>query len=296
MKSDLRPLRILLSLAACALSPAALSHTLSVPHVHFGATLAQNPPPAAGNRLPVRKLTPVIRRESRAVSRVIDPRRIRQFDTRSRILPPQALDRSGYVVGSVDGAMLMGTGSRFYARHLPDAELYDLVVPGSLLTDPESGEVLGLETIYLGRARLHDTASGDGLAQLEVLSARREIEPGARLLAAEPVRSLPEYRPEPGPAGVSGQVLKTADRMAWAGQNDVVILSVGRREGVDAGQLFKTLDEGGQATDPVTGERIELPARPSGKLLVLRSFPHASHALVVSSTRPIPAGTRIIAP
>ena len=314
MKPDLRPLWILLSLAAGVWLQAARAHDVPVLHTHPvlapgpanpKALIRTRPPPSGaeapspeiGSQLPLRRLTPTVRLEPTPDEpRVIDPDRIRPFLTRSRILEPQELDESGYVIGSADGALLMSAGSRIYARQLPDAELYDLVVPGSLLTNPENDEVLGLEAVYLGQARLFEAAADDGFALLEVLSARYAIEPGTRLLVAEPLSPLPEYLPAPSPEGVSGWVLKTADQIAWAGQNDVVILSVGQREGVEVGQLFKTLIEGDQVTDPVTGELVDLPDRPGGELLVLRSFPHASQALVLGSTHPISVGTRVAAP
>ena len=278
-----------LLLAASAWPQYSPAHPLALPHVHTGAALAQN-------TLPVRKLIPAARRETLQAPQTVAPGRIRQFISESRIVRPDELAQSGYIVSSADGSLLLSTGSRFYARDLPAAEMYDLIVPGEILKNPQNGEVLGLEAIYLGRAQLLEDAQANGLAQLEVLSARDAVKPGTRLLAARTFPELPDYAPQPGPAGVSGQVLKTADEMGWAGQNDVVILSVGQREGVDVGHLFATIAEGNQVTDPVTGQRVQLPAQPSGELLVLQSYQAASHALVIRSDRPISAGTRFTTP
>ena len=226
----------------------------------------------------------------------IPPHIIAPFLTSAMIVEPGELDEAGRVLSGVDDELLLGKYIKFYARGLgnTEAEEYRLFRIGETLRDPESGELLGIEGIHLGDARME--APGDDVSKLQVISSNQEIRPSDRLLPITEETPLLFYQPHAPDNSITGWVLHAPQGVQEVGQFDVVIISGGSREGLEEGHILIPLYHRGTRKDPVTGENYEVPDEGSGLMMVFRVFEKLSYALVMESTRAISVGGRYESP
>lgn len=234
------------------------------------------------------KLSPRVREESleQAIPTIpIDA--IQQFLTRPRVVAADELEEAPYVVELADEHLAAGGGYRIYARGIKDSDGiadYALVRAGDTYRDPDSGEILGYEAVYIGDARIQ--SYGDP-STLKVDSANREILRGDRLLPVGGDLFLTSYMPHPPENKVSGRIIAVLDGVAQIGQYQVVVLNLGRQEDVDPGQVLAVYQNGEEIKDTVEGGSVKLPDEHAGEVLVFRVFERVSYALVMRATRSI---------
>ncbi len=242
------------------------------------------------------KLSPKIHAEFRRNPiPTIPPSAIEAFLSRPQVVEKYALDKLGYVIGGIDKHLIIGKMDRFYARGLTDAKqkYYQVFRNGDVLTHPKTGEVLGYEARFLGTAKL--LRFGDP-AKLVLTSAAQEIGSGDRLMPVEQEIALPYYQPKAPKQQVKGYLLRILGGVREAGPYQVVILSLGRREGMQAGDVLQIQYQQGQARDPVTDRMFALPDEPSGLLMVFRTFEKVSYGLIVEAVRSIRLGDVVVTP
>ena len=90
--------------------------------------------------------------------------------------------------------------------------------------------------------------------------------------------------------------MPTKTKTTELGALSVVAISVGEREGVKPGDVFRTKSQSIKKEDPVTGEDYFIPEEKSGLLLVFRTFDKVSYALITNSNRPIRALDVVVSP
>jgi len=234
------------------------------------------------------KLTPRIREESleQAIPTIpLDA--IHQFLTRPRVVAAEELDNAPYVVELADQHLAAGGGYRVYTRGIKESDGiadYALVRAGDTYRDPDTGEILGYEAVYIGDARIQ--RYGDP-ATMQVTSANREILRGDRLLPVGGDVLQANYMPHPPENKVSGKIIAVLDGVAQIGQYQVVVLNLGRQEDVDPGQVLAVYQNGQEIKDTVEGGSVKLPDEHAGEVMVFRVFERVSYALVMRATRTI---------
>ena len=237
---------------------------------------------------PVIKLSPKSRPEplSQAIP-TIKPDAIMPFLSQPLAIEDPELENAGYVTVGLDRRLALGNLSQFYARGLGDkpSERYQVFRPGQALRDPESGNILAYEVLYLGDAQLLEP--GDP-AKLEVTSVKQEISPGDRLLRAPDAPTpLPYYYPHAPAKEVHGRIIAVLNGVNEFGPDTIVAINLGKRDGIDEGQVLRILYHAGTARDPVTHGHYRLPDEESGLLMVFRPFEKVSYALIMRASRPI---------
>jgi LysM repeat protein len=225
----------------------------------------------------------------------IPPNAILPFLTEPFALSDDELRDAAYVTVGLDDRLALGDHSEFYARGFegPEHEFYQVVRPGKALRHPESGELLGFDTAYLGEAQRFD---GKDPVKLIVSSAKQEIGPKDRLVPAPKKAALPFYQPHAPKSDVRGWILSSPNAVAEVGQFAVVAVSLGARDGIEDGHVLRIMRHVGSHRDPVTGGRYELPEEDSGLAMVFRTFEKLSYALVMTATRPVHIGDAVITP
>ena len=254
------------------------------------------------------KLTPRTRSEAASglALPTINPNLIEAFLTEPEILDEEAaLTLAPRIVAGNDSRVLLTRGDRAYARGaegtpllLPEGPTQQLRVfrTAAALKDPGTGEILGYEAQYLGKVRLErgestETQMLDGAsstlavpATVDVVAAREEIRAGDRLLP-EPPRQLVSYAPRaPQQEIVGGRIVSVyGNAVSYIGQNQIVTINKGRRDGIESGHVMAILKNGETIVDR-TGtakETLKLPNERAGLLMVFRTFEKASYALVL---------------
>ncbi|ROR34254.1 LysM peptidoglycan-binding domain-containing protein [Inmirania thermothiophila] len=224
---------------------------------------------------------------------------VRQFLDESRVvLSREELERAPYIVESLDGHLVNGSGNRIYVRSIPptDRLRYGVYRPGRTFTDPDTGEILGHEALFVGTAALQRV--GDP-ATLVLTHTVREALIGDRLLPVGEERSADTFYPHAPPRGTRGRIIAVVDGVSQIGQYQVVVLDLGRTDGIEAGHVLAVHRAGGTVRDvvsPEPRETVRLPDERSGLVMVFRPFERVSYALVMEAERPIHVLDPVTAP
>ncbi len=239
---------------------------------------------------------------------------------------PVLVDENGLrmaprIVATQDGRVLLSRGDRAYARSQGDAALIDeptkaqkafrLFRDAKPLMDPLTGEVLGFEAPYVGKALLvrsestQQSTSQDGKTQtdlvpatIDIVAAKEEVRVGDRLLP-EPARNYQSYVPRaPGKAVDARIVSIYGNAVAIAGQNQVVTLNRGTRDGMEVGHVLAILKGGKRVIDPTDPARAEimLPEERNGLLMVFSTYEKLSYGLILEITDGVKVGDRLVNP
>lgn len=225
----------------------------------------------------------------------ITPDVIVPFLTQPHVVGEHELEEAGYVTVGLDNRIALGTESQFYARGVsdPGAEYFQVFRPGAALKNPETGEVLAYEALYLGDAQR--LAAGDP-AKLVVTAVKQEILPTDRLMVAPRRASLPYYLPHSPGKPVKGYVIAALNAVAEIGSYTVVTISLGQREGMEEGHVLRVMYRQERHRDPLTRTRYSLPDEESALLLVFRTFEKVSYGLVLNATRPVNLLDAVVTP
>ena len=235
------------------------------------------------------KLKPRVRVESldRPIP-TLSPDIIGPFLSKPLAVGEDELNRSGYITIGVDDRIALGTNSEFYARGFrpadKDQEYFYIYRQGKPIVDPNSGETLAYEAIYLGDAQR--LASGD-TSRMVVVSAKKEIGPTDRLLPAPKNPPLPYYFPAAPDKKVHGQIVNSLDTVAEIGPLMIVAINLGTRDGIKEGHVLRISRHVGELVDPVTRETYVPPDEASGIMMVFRPYERVSYGLVMTATQPI---------
>jgi len=218
------------------------------------------------------------------------------------------LDTAPRIVATQEGRVLVSRGERAYVRGdrggARDFRLFRQLRP---LVDPVTREVLGHEGRFVGTAefvRAGDTLAGaDGKNVLVVpdtftiTSTRLEAGVGDRL-SPVPQQEIVAYMPHPPAGAVEGHIVSVYGDGLLAGQNQVVALNLGARDGMERGHVLALWRAGSAAVDTTGPGRtaMRLPDERHGLLFVFRVFDRVSYALIVSATSPVSTGDRFTQP
>ncbi len=286
------------------------------------ARLLTSRPNGSGDLATVR-VTPRTRYESLGESAIppVSLQAIESFLTEPMIVDEATFSRAPRIVATQEDRVLLSRGDRAYARALygdsPQGEPLAVVDGKSIdyrvfrnatpLKDPTTGEVLGYEAQYVGKAQLisnetrRDTASSNGQvvnelvpAAIDIVAAKEEMRVGDRLLP-EPERELSNYVPRAPETAQSGQVVSVyGNAVNYAAQNQVVTINRGRAHGIERGHVLSLQRESNSLTDTTDQARpqIRLPGERNGLMMVFRTFDKVSYALVLQISTGVKVGDR----
>jgi LysM domain len=256
------------------------------------------------------KLSPRIRSEELDTAIASIPMSVvGPFLTDGTVLNADELAQAPRVVAAAEGRVMMSVGDNAYVRgelgSQPDWRLYRQAVP---MLDPDTKAVLGYEARFVGAVRYTreggSAATADGKANVpvpatvKVLSAREEVAVGDRLAVA-PESDFRAFVPRAPSQSVNGRIVSVYGDGLMAGQNQVVSINRGSRDGMERGHVLALLRDGERARDRTFGgppQEIKLPDEQHGTLFVFRVFERVSYALVLQSTHPTRAGDHFTQP
>lgn len=277
----------------------------------------------SGSDLPTVRVSPRTRIENLSASALptLKSHLIEPFLAEPVVVDEQGLAAAPRIVSAQDNRVLLTRGDRAYARGAPGAELMD--VPSqkqqafrvfrnaTALKDPLTGEVLGYEAQYVGKALLAKSEStqsnldADGKnhtdiipATIDITEAKEEMRVGDRLLP-EPPRQLQSYVPHAPSGVVDARIVSVyGSAVVNAAQNQVVAINRGTRDGMESGLVLAILKDGARMIDKTDARlpQIKLPDERNGLLMVFRTFERVSYALVLDITSGVKVGDHLVNP
>ncbi|MGH8460407.1 MAG: LysM peptidoglycan-binding domain-containing protein [Stenotrophobium sp.] len=220
---------------------------------------------------------------------------IRDFLSSPRVVTQEQIDHAPYLLDFVDEHLVAGAGSRAYVKNLRDKRQaqYSLVRIGGPYIDPDSGDVLGYEAIPVGEADV-DNYGNPGIVSL--VATTREARIGDRLIATDTHVYDANFYPRPPKTKLDARILSVFDGVTQIGQYQVVALNRGSRDGLKPGHVLTIMQSGRVAKDPYTGNDVKLPGQAAGTVMVFRTTPRISYALVMDETRVVHVLDRAVTP
>ncbi len=218
------------------------------------------------------------------------------------------LDKAPRIVATQEGRVMLSRGELAYVRgDLASTRDYRIFREATPLLDPETRELLGYEGQYVGTAELlregssQPSTGGKGTdivpATFTVKTVRQEAGIGDRLWAAPPV-DWAAYVPHAPTTATEGRVVSIYGLGLHAGQNQIVALNRGTRDGMERGHVLALWRAGTSAVDRTDPNRpaMRLPDERNGLLFVFRVFERVSYALILNVTDPVKSGDRFTQP
>jgi len=246
---------------------------------------------------------------------------IEPFLSEPVIVDDQGLSAAPRIVAASDGRVLLTRGDRAYARGTAGEELIDdlsqkqkayrVFRNATPLKDPITGQVLGYEAQYVGRALLvrsegtQESTDRNGKvsldivpATIDIVDAKEEMRVGDRLLP-EPPPQFQSYVPHAPLNPVDARIVSVyGSAVVNAAQNQVVVINKGEQDGMESGLVLAIMKDGARLVDKTDPGKpdIKLPDERNGLLMVFRTFEKLSYALVLSITTGVRVGDHLVNP
>lgn len=224
----------------------------------------------------------------------IPPQAIEPFLSQPLVIENGGFENAARVVATQESRVLSGNGNLIYADRIdPNIRHWQLFRPGKPFVDPDNGQVLGLEAIYLGNAGV--IGDPGEVTTLQLTSIKQEIGRDDRLLPA----SRPEivsYMPHLPAQQVDGSILSLYGGVGEGGRHSIVAVSRGSLDGIERGHVLAIYRAGAVVSNRLEDEKVRthvLPDERYGLMFVFRVFDRVSYALVTDASRPVVPGDRV---
>jgi hypothetical protein len=248
------------------------------------------------------RLSPQVRSEpiGKAVP-VLPANVIEPFLSRPQVLEASVVDgkyelddtlrNSPQIIGGKEGKTLLGTGDIAYIAGLTSEHLdWNAFRPGKELRDPETGEVMGTEAIYLGKVRVirrGEPAEGMiGQVKLEILKGDR-VMPDQRV-------DVSNYELKSPTRQIDARLVSIYGSVDTGGLHSIITINRGSRDGLETGNVLALF----RSTNPLSykpnGEGATVTVQPAddryGLVTVFKVSERLSYALVMDSSRELAIG------
>lgn len=213
---------------------------------------------------------------------------VRPFLSTPRVLTEEEKSSAPDIVAVAEGRIVAGEGDLIYVRSIRTAlpERYTVFRPGQPYRDPETGELIGYEGLYVADAQLQ--SPGDP-ATLQLLHGEREAWIGDRVLPMRPETAGLYVQPHITSRPVRGHIINVLEGVYQIGQYNVVALDRGAKHGIEIGHVFDIVQKGVEIRELYGsfGSKVFSPELHAGSLMVFRVFDRISYGLVLNAERAI---------
>lgn len=250
------------------------------------------------------KLSPQLRTEGLGKEAVpaIPSNAIEPFLSQPLVVAESELSSAPRIVATKEGRVLLGRNDTAYVRgELGDGTSFQVFRPGTPLKDPTTQAVIGYEATYLGTIKLERTAQASDEAHvLKVVTSQQEMGVGDRLLPVPPTPIL-NYVPHPPETQVNARIVSVYGGVSQAGQNQIVTVNRGKKDGIDVGTVLELYRFGETVIDRTEKgsawsigsygkPKVKLPDHQYGNLFIFRVFDNISYGLVMQVTDSVKVG------
>ncbi len=208
---------------------------------------------------------------------------IAPFLSRPLVIEEEDLKDTPTLVGAREGRVILGNDDTAFAKGLPTdkGNKWQIYRPGKTFVDPDTEDVLGIEAVYLGNAEVIRYAD---LSTLAITLSIQEIRAGDRLVAPS-IDDVNTYLPRAPESIISASVISIYGGVSQGGQNSVITLNKGKRDGLENGHVLALYHKG--EVVKFEGDNYTLPDERYGLVFVFRVFEKVSYALVMQTKLPV---------
>jgi hypothetical protein len=213
---------------------------------------------------------------------------IRAFLRSPRVVDEDVLDDAPYILDFAENHLMAGNDELAYVLELVDREhsQYQIVRKGQVYRDPEDGDVLGYEVLPVAESEVR--AYGDP-STIYLRRSDMEARTGDFLLPLDQDPLSIRFIPHAPTNDVGARIISVYNGLSQIGQYEVVTINRGTEQGMEIGHVLTVYKSGRSAKDPHSffGSRVQLPEIPAGTIMVFKTAPRVSYALVMKATHPI---------
>jgi len=232
------------------------------------------------------RLSPRIREEPiRQSIPTIPSASIRAFLKHGQVLERGQSKNLPYIMSVRDGFLMAGAGDDVYVRGDLGAEGtgYSVIKVGDPLIDPDDGDVVAYEGIFVGAGTIR--RAGDP-ATLRLHRTTREAVAGDRLMNDEFDVPL-QFFPHAPDGQIDASIIAVVDGVSQIGQYHVVILNRGERDGLETGHVLTVWQAGTRVGDRFSSglfkEKVRLPDERAGTLMIFKVYDRISYGLIMEA-------------
>ncbi len=252
-----------------------------VPDLPPSTETADIPPPDSK----IQKLSPKMRviSDDRGAISSIPASVIAAFLAKPLVIETEEMEGAPTLIGSIENRALLSFGDTAFATALPNDKgaLWQIYRPGRAFIDPDTNETLGYEAMYLGDASVQKF---DEVTTLNITKSVLDIQIGDNFIQSALGLSS-SYIPRSPSSKIRAKVISIYDGVEQGGQNAIVTLNKGKRDGIESGHVLALYKESEAAKHK--GETYTLPALRYGLIFVFRTFDKVSYALVMQVQRTV---------
>jgi len=218
---------------------------------------------------------------------------ISAFLSRGLVLEKDQAERLPYILATRGDHMIASAGNEVYIRGGQPAQngtRYSVVHVADELVDPDDGDVIGFQGIYVGEGAL---SRGGDPATVALTDTNREALSGDRLIP-ESVDIPLNFFPKAPDIEVEGRIISVIDGVSLIGQYQVVVMNRGARNGLAPGDVLTVYQAGEVVTDRFSGnsfvrggEKVTLPDEAAGTIMVFKVYDRIGYGLVMEATSDI---------
>ena len=212
---------------------------------------------------------------------------INAFLNRGRIVAQGVLDDAPHVLIGKEGHIVTGAGDEIYGRGEFDgvSSSYGVFRKGRTFVDPDTGEVLGVQAVDIGTAKL--LAKDKDVATLSLNRSTQEVRRGDRLLPEEEHEIRANFFPSAPKQDIKGSIIAVEGGVTQIGSMSIVVINKGKREDIETGNLLAIYKSGEVVRDTLDNDVVKTPDFRAGLLMVFRVFDKVSYGLVLRAERPL---------
>jgi hypothetical protein len=260
--------------------------------LRLGTTLVQGSPNG--------RLTPQIRAQNLPKEAIpaIPAGAIEPFLSQPLIVEETQLQTAPRIVAGREERVYFAKDDKAYVRgDLQGATLFQAFRPATPLRDPATNEIIGYEAIYLGTLKLDRAATAENEAhRFIVTNSKEEMGIGDRLVPMPPAPLL-NYVPHPPAAPVDARVVSIYGGVRMAGQNQIVSINRGKKDGLDIGTVLTLYRYNGIIADRTDNKKqVKLPDYEYGNMFIFRVSENISYGLIMQVTDVVKVGDVAKAP
>jgi LysM repeat protein len=245
------------------------------------------------------RLSPAIREQDLAEAIPAIPlSAIGAFLSRGQVLEKKEINKLPHIVAIRENHLIGAAGNDLYVRGKTGAvqQGYSVIHIGDALKDPEDGDVVGYQGLFVGEGTISRAGNP---ATLFLNDTSREALKGDRLIS-QTVTFPASFSPHAPSKPIKGRIIAVIDGVKNVAQYQVVVLNRGSRDGIEPGHVLRVWRTTGSVRDTYGSDwippKVRLPDEQAGVSMVFRTYDRISYALIMEAKGAIHVNDKVLSP